>query len=128
MTDRTLGIIYAIKQGNLTARQNIVEFMSRYDGVSKNYYCDANLIPLIEETFLDYLETADDPVSDVRQYFASKGKARNFYRFYPARAAQYEEKQQSFGMDTDAVIAALCLTDVMKDGKYVNGFRELKED
>lgn len=128
MDNRTLGIIYAIKKGDNTARQNIIDFMSKYSDTPKEYYTDYNLIPLIEATFVDYLKTADNPSFDVWQYFDAKGRSRNFQQFYPDRAVEFQKTSEGFGIDTDAIISALALTTVRKDGKYVNGFRDYTEE
>ena len=126
MDNLTLGIIYAIKQGDKSARESIVDFLSEYTGTPKQHYSDGELVRIIRDSFVDYLKTADKPAFDVWQYFDAKRQQENFKDVFPDQHKKYAERDGKMDIDTEAIISAFRLSCVQKDGVYVNGFREWK--
>lgn len=127
MNDLTLGLIYAVKHSEKTAKESIIDFLSKYTGTPKEYYTDKELVSIIRNAFIDYLRTADNPAFDVWQYFDAKRQAENFKDVFPKKHEQYVEQNHCIDIDTEAIVTALRLIGVQKDGKYINGFRDQKE-
>ena len=124
MNDLTLGIIHAIKQGDKSAKESIIDFLSEYTGTPKEYYSTGELVRIIRDSFIDYLKTADNPAFDVWQYFDAKRQQENFKDIYPEQQRKYAERDGKMDIDTEAIISAFRLSRVQKNGMYVNGFRE----
>lgn len=61
MNDLTLGLIYAVKHSEKSAKESIIDFLSEYTGTPKQYYSDNELVRIIRDSFVDYLKTADNP-------------------------------------------------------------------
>lgn len=127
MEDLTLGIIYAVKQSDKSARESIVDFLSEYTGTPKQYYSNNELVRIIRDSFVDYLKTADKPAFDVWQYFDAKRQQENFKDVFPEQQKKYAERDGKMDIDTEAIISALRLSRVQENGKYVNGFRNMEE-
>ena len=81
MNDLTLGLIYAVKHSEKSARESIIDFLSEYTGTPKEYYSDNELVRIIRDSFVDYLKTADKPAFDVWQYFDAKRQQLLFQLF-----------------------------------------------
>lgn len=124
MDDLTLGIIDAVKRGEKSGKESIIDFLSEYTGTPKEYYSDNELIRIIRNAFVDYLKTADNPAFDVWQYFDAKRQKENFKDVFPEQHKKYAERDNCMDIDTEAILSAFRLALVQKDGKYVNGFRE----
>lgn len=124
MDDLTLGIINAVKRGEKSAKESIIDFLSKYTGTPKEYYSDGELIRIIRNAFVDYLKTADNPAFEVWQYFDTKRQKENFKDVFPEQHKKYAERDNCMDIDTEAILSAFRLTRVQEDGKYVNGFRE----
>lgn len=107
MRNLTLKLIYAIKEVKYdggTLQERIASFMSEYTGTERSYYTIGTIKVLIQDVFMDYLKTADDPIFEISQFFDAK-------RFTDD--------------DANAMLSVLLLSDVRDDdGKYVNGFRD----
>ncbi len=127
MDDLTLGIIDAVKRGKKSGKESIIDFLSEYTGTPKEHYSDSKLIQIIRNAFIDYLKTADNPAFDVWQYFDAKRQQENFKDVFPAQHKKYVERDNCMDIDTEAILSAFRLACVQKDGKYVNGFRDWKE-
>lgn len=129
MEKLTLGIIYAIKHinNNKSSKESIVDFLSEYTGTPKEYYTERELVGIIRNAFVDYLRTAENPAFDVWQYFDAKRQAENFKDVFPKQHEKYKERDDCFDIDTEGILSALRLSKVKENGKYVNGFRELKK-
>lgn len=102
MNDLTLGLIYAVKHSEKSAKESIIGFLSEYTGTPK----------------------ADNPAFDVWQYFDAKRQQENFKDVFPEQHKKYAERDNCMDIDTEAILSAFRLACVQKDGKYVNGFRE----
>ena len=126
MDDLTLGLIYAVKHSGKSTKESIIDFLSEYTGTPKEYYSDGELIRIIRNAFVDYLKTADNPAFDVWQYFDAKQQKENFKDIFPEQHKKYAERDNCMDIDTEAIISAFRLTCVQKDGKYVNGFRNME--
>lgn len=126
MDDLTLGLIYAVKHNGKSAKESIIDFLSEYTGTPKEYYSDGELIRIIRNAFVDYLKTADNPAFEVWQYFDAKRQKENFKDVFPEQHKKYAERDNCIDIDTEAIISAFRLTCVQKDGKYVNGFRNME--
>lgn len=127
MEDLTLGLIYAVKQSEKSAKESIVDFLPEYTGTPKEYYSDGELVRIIRDAFVDYLKTADKPSFDVWQYFDAKRQQENFKDVFPEQQKKYAERDGKMDIDTEAIISALRLSRVQENGKYVNGFRNMEE-
>lgn len=127
MDDLTLGIIDAVKRGKKSGKESIIDFLSKYTGTPKEYYSDGELIRIIRNAFVDYLKTADNPAFEVWQYFDAKRQKENFKDVFPEQHKKYAERDNCMDIDTEAILSAFRLTRVQKDGRYVNGFRDWKE-
>lgn len=124
MDDLTLGLIYAVKHNGKSAKESIIDFLSKYTGTPREYYSDSELIRIIRNAFVDYLKTADNPAFEVWQYFDAKRQKENFKDVFPEQHKKYSERDNCMDIDTEAILSAFRLARVQKDGKYVNGFRE----
>ena len=65
MTDRTLGIIKAIKQSGLRWDRAVARCMSQETGTPEENYSETDLNQILKATLLDYLSTCDNPVMEV---------------------------------------------------------------
>lgn len=128
MDNMTLGIIDAVKRGKKSGKESIIDFLSEYTGTPKEYYSDGELIRIIRNAFVDYLKTADNPAFDVWQYFDAKRQQENFKDVFPAQDKKYAKRDNCMGIDTEAILSAFCLACVQENGKYVNGFKDWKEN
>lgn len=126
MDNLTIGIIYAIKNGMKGPCENIVSFLSAYTGTPREYYDDVELKKILQQSFIDYLKTADNPSFDVWQFFEAKRHRENYREIFPKHAKEQEEKLHFLDDDSEAIISALRMTAVQKDGKYINGFYNYK--
>lgn len=124
MDNLTLGLIYAVKHGEKSGKESIIDFLSEYTGTPKEYYSDGKLIQIIRNAFVDYLKTADNPAFDVWHYFDAKRQKENFKDVFSEQHKKYIERDNCMDIDTEAILSAFRLTRVQKDGKYTNGFRE----
>lgn len=70
MNDLTLGLIYAVKHSEKSAKESIIDFLSEYTGTPKQYYSDNELVRIIRDSFVDYLKTADNPALNRSYLFA----------------------------------------------------------
>lgn len=122
MDNLTLGIIYAVKRGEKSAKESIIDFLSEYTGTPKEYYSDREIIRIVRDSFVDYLKTADKPAFDVWQYFDAKRKQENFKDVFPTQQKQYAERDGLMDIDTEAIISAFRLAKVKENEEYVNGF------
>lgn len=66
------------------------------------------------------------PAFEVWQYFDAKRQQENFKDVFPEQHKKYAERDNCMDIDTEAILSAFCLACVQKDGKYVNGFRNMK--
>ena len=89
MNDLTLGLIYAVKHSEKSAKESIIGFLSEYTGTPKQYYSDNELVRIIRDSFVDYLKTADNPAFDVWQYFDAKRQQENFKDVFPEQHKKY---------------------------------------
>lgn len=127
MNDLTLGLIYAVKHSEKSAKESIIDFLSEYTGTPKQYYSDNELVRIIRDSFVDYLKTADNPAFEVWQYFDAKRQKENFKDVFPEQHKKYVGRDNCMDIDTEAILSAFRLTRVQEDDKYVNGFRDWKE-
>ena len=65
MTDRTLGIIKAIKQSGLRWDRAVSRHMSWETGTPEENYSETDLNQILKAAFLDFLSTCDDPAMEV---------------------------------------------------------------
>lgn len=55
MNDLTLGLIYAVKHSEKSAKESIIGFLSEYTGTPKQYYSDNELVRIIRDSFVEDL-------------------------------------------------------------------------
>lgn len=123
MEDMTLGVIHAIKTGMKSPKENVIDFMSKWSSTDPKYYTDNEVKRILQMVFIDYLKTADNPSFDVYQFFEAKKSMENYRSVYPKQAKEFAEKMSAMDDDSEAIMTALRMSAVMKDGKYINGFK-----
>lgn len=124
MTDLDLGIIYSIKHFDeeKSCKENIRDFLHKYTDTPKEYpYSDPELYRILVETVKSYMETAESPRLDMYNFFDSL-KVTNPFIGNP------EEQKIVREYVMNAMIGMLDMARVKRDGEYVNGFREMRED
>lgn len=99
MNDLTLGLIYAVKHSEKSAKESIIDFLSEYTGTPKQYYSDNELVRIIRDSFVDYLKTADNPAFEVWQYFDAKRQQENFKDVFPEQHKKYAERDNCMDID-----------------------------
>ena len=110
MQKDTMEFIHALKRtkNGKTIRQTAIEFLCKWSmSPPISYEAETNLFGAVLQFFYDYVETADNPVLIWREYFDYKAR-RYFY-------------QEDF-TDTDILLTILEMTQVLRDGEYINGF------
>lgn len=128
MDNLTLGIIYAVKNSEKSAKESIIDFLPGYTKTPKEYYSDRKFAWIIRNAFIDYLKTADNPAFDVWQYFNTKRQLEDFREVFPAQQRKCAERNNLLDSDTEGIISAFRLSQVRDGDAYVNGFREWKND
>ena len=103
MEDRTIGIIYAIKQGKHSPDMNIRKFMSEWSIVNWNYLGRDSIDRVLRQTITNYLMCCNNRY-EVERYFSDSSLwIMNEY---------------------DRMISFLWQIQVHKDENYVNGMRD----
>lgn len=106
LTDLSLGFIYAIKENalNMDLKNAAIQFLSKYSGTDPKWYDEHEFNRITKMVFLDYLDTADHPAYDIRNFF---------------------EQKRMWGYDDfEAMLSTLLVSKVRDENGYVNGFRE----
>ena len=107
MTDRTLGLIHIIKHENGYSDIPINKFLMDY--YDTDYpYSRSEIDKILRAVCVDYIETADNPIQEMRRYF-------NGEVFSYVDVSEHER-----------MIQFLMSTQVKSDENYINGFREMK--
>lgn len=115
MTDRSLRIIYAMKQSNKPWEEAITKFRAKETGDPGHFATQLELYNVINEVFIDYISTCDHPENVVRELLhciennGSLGMVHHMAIIL--RLQQVRDRNMSTG-----------------DFYYVNGFRDLIED
>lgn len=124
MSDLDLGIIYAIKhlgEGD-TCKERIKNFLRKYSGVPNEYeYSDEELYRILVETVKNYMGTTESPRLAMYDFFDCL-KVTNPLIGNP------EEQKLVREYVMNGMMGMLEMAQVRRDGKYVNGFREMRED
>lgn len=102
MEDRTIGIIYALKQGKYSADMNIRKFMSEWSNSNWDYERRNSIDDLLRCTIVDYLECCDNK-NEISRYFYNDFFWINEY---------------------DRMILFLQQIQVRENENYVNGMRD----
>ena len=109
MTDESIGIIYCIKghgYDDLNTEENIAEFLRQHRNT--NYrFTHEELTQELRKVMVDYLETANNPLREMRRYFLLRD---HIWRDWP------EWHQMSIFLGQ---------TQVRQDECYINGFRDI---
>ena len=66
MTDRSLEIIYAMKQSDKPWEEVIAKFRAKETGSPGHFATQLDLYDVIKEVFIDYISTCDHPENVVR--------------------------------------------------------------
>lgn len=69
MDNRTMGIIYALKQCKYSSDVAIRMFMSEYSGTNWNKMGREAVDNLLRQTCAEFINEADNPVMEIRRYF-----------------------------------------------------------
>lgn len=115
MEKLTEDFICAIKRGKISAKQSAIDFMSDYTGSPKEEYTDYVLLPIVQNFFLDYIKTGN--AWELMFHFFDHKKIT---RHCKAFADEWDYPQN----DLMAMLSALQMVRVMKDGIFINGFTE----
>lgn len=110
MTDRTLGIIKAIKQRGKVWNRAVAEYISERTGTPIEDYTEYDLNIILKEAFLDYIATCDNPAFEVETLI-------NLMTSFG---------DSSLGCHLANILGMTQVRD--KDDNYVNGFRKIKGD
>ena len=103
MDDRTIGIIYALKQGKYSPDINIRKFMSEWSNTDWNYQGRDSIDDVLRRTIVDYLECCGNRNEISRYFYSAPLWIKNEY---------------------DRMISFLQQIQVYKDERYVNGMRD----
>lgn len=114
MTDRSLKIIYTMKQSDKPWEQVITEYRAKETDDPKHFATEYELYEVIHDVFIDYISTCDHPENVVRDLLhrinnnGSLGMAHHI-----AMVLKFQQVQESD-----------------RDGNFyfVNGFRSLMEE
>ena len=109
MTDRSLGIIYTIKQKG-TSDITLAAFLQKFYDTIYIYNRD-EIDKILRETCADFIQSADDPMREIRRYFLNA----NTYSFMEI-------------VEHVRMINFLQQTQISKDGNYINDFRDMEGD
>ncbi len=104
VTDKTIGIIYAIKRSGKVWNQAVAEWMADYSGSSVEEYTETALNNIMKEAFGDYISSCDNPEREVRDLLDMIGRNGSY----------------SIGHHLANVLA---ITQVKEGERFVNGFR-----
>lgn len=116
MDNSTIKTIYALKNGCKSFDDVVLEYWSEYTGTPIEYYDERTLMRIAQDVFLDYIGTADNPRYEVWSLFDNM-------RFDCRKISKSEE---SFDKRIrNAIWTTLVFTDVMNDGKFINGFKDV---
>ena len=119
MNNNTLSFIYALKRCSNTSkslRQIAIDYLAEYSMCDPKYIGEFELHRTVLSFFYDYLETADNPVTTIRQFFETKDRWDTYQSLEMGKDSHFN--------DTDYLLTALMMTQIKQDGKYINGFRE----
>ena len=114
MTDRSLEIIYALKQGEKPWEKVITEFSAKETGNPSYIATQLELYDIIKEVFIDYISTCDHPENVVRILLhcidvnGSMGMAHHMARTLRLQQVKSKDEDGNF--------------------YYINGFRSLIEN
>lgn len=109
MIDRTLGIIYTIKQKG-TDDATIMHFLQKYSNTTYPFTRE-EIDQILRETCANFIEGADNPIQEIHRYFLSSSI------FSHIGISEH-----------DRMINFLQQTQISSNGKYINGFKEWKEE
>lgn len=106
MSDRTLGLIYAIKRHDFRWDNAIKYYMSDISGCDFEAYSESDLYEILREALLDYLKVCDNPSDVVRLLL--------------------ETNEHGGNSSMANKIAVVLMIQQVKDknGNFINGFRE----
>ena len=119
MDNTTLGMIYALKHAKEGYDQAIIDFWSKYTETPKEHYTKEHLMNFAVQAIRDYITPADNPSFVLWELFE--------HMHFDCKHIIKIDK----GFDDrvrDAIWVTLAMTQVRKDGEYVNGFRDLPEE
>ena len=103
MEDRTIGIIYALKQGKYSPDMNICMFMSEWSDTDWNYQGRDSIDDVLRRAVVDYLECCGNKYEISRYFYNASLWIRNEY---------------------DRMILFLQHIQVRENENYVNGMRD----
>jgi hypothetical protein len=118
MEKSTIGTIYALKSGDRPFDEVVAEYWSKYTGTPIDGYNERVLMRIVQNVFLDYISTADNPRYEVWNLFENMWFDCN-------RLCKCTD-----GFDKrirNAIYTTLIMTDVRDGEGFVNGFREADE-
>lgn len=115
MTDRSLKIIYTMKQSDKSWEEAIAKFRAKETKDPSHFATQLELYDAIREVFIDYISTCDHPenvVRDLLHHVENNGSLGMVHHMaIVLRLQQVRDRNMSTG-----------------DFYYVNGFRDLIED
>ena len=110
MEEHVCDFIYSIKLNwykKVTLKERAVAFLSDYSGIPIQEYDEESLYRCIMGYFLDFIESTNNPIFYMRQYFECK---------FPRRASPYD--------DIEAMLTVMQMSQVKNsEGEFINGFK-----
>jgi len=107
MSDRTLGLIYAIKRNDFRWDLAIKYYMSDIADCDFEVYSETDLYQILKEALLDYLKVCDNPSNVVRLLLEAN------------------ERDGNSSMAHKIAIILMMQQVKDKNGNFINGFRKI---
>ena len=70
MTDRTLGIIYSLKNGINSADYKIAKYMAKECNYKASMYSRGEIDKILRTAIIDYIQTCDNPIKEIKRILA----------------------------------------------------------
>ena len=119
MDNSTIKTIYALKNGDKSFDEVVIDYWSEYTGTPAKYYGKQALMDIAVMLIRDYIATADDPSYVLMELF-------NYMRFDYKHL--WKSDKEFDDRVRDAIWTTLVITRVKDgNGNFVNGFRELDD-
>ena len=115
MTDRSLKIIYAMKQSDRSWEEAITKFRAKETGDPDHFATQLELYHVINEVFIDYISTCDHPENVVRDLLHRVDNNGSLGMAYHMAMVLRLQQVRNRDMSADNLY-------------YVNGFRDFIED
>lgn len=119
MENSTIGTIYALKKGDKSFDDVVIDYWSEHTGTPARYYDKRTLMDIAVMVIRDYISTADNPSYVLFELFDNMHfDCKHLYNTYADK--NFDDRVRY------AIWITLAMTDVTDgNGNFVNGFRDL---